>query len=185
MIETRTSRLAVLCVLFGLLVVLAVWFGTAVSGGPQPGQAPGPDHIAGDAGDYVGRPVQVSGTVLRVDPVVIAAEYEHWTGDRYRTGVLEVTVTGSTATVTPGQHLQAYGPLVSERTVEAENSVVVPAGNIGFMYVVSALAGVWVLARLVRGWTVDRGTLAIGRRPIPLETLASLDPRRSEDSTDA
>ena len=185
MIGTRASRLAALCALFGLLVLLAVAFGVSTSQGLHPEQAPTVDHIAADGSAYVGEPVQVSGTVVRTDPVVIAAEYEHWTGDRYRTGVLELTVTGLETTVSPGQHLQVYGVLAEARTVEASNGVVVPAGNIVFMYGVSALAGVWVLARLVRGWTVDRETLAIEPRSEPLVTLAPLASRNAEDPTDA
>ena len=185
MIETRASRLATLCALFGLLVVLGVSFGATMSQAPQSEQAPMTDHIAADGDAYVGESVQVSGTVVRTDPVVVAAEYEHWTGTRYRTGVLEFTVTGLERTVSTGQHLQVYGTLTSEGTVNAESSVVVPARNILFMYGVSALAGVWVLARLVRGWTVDWETLAIERRPTPLVTLESLDPREPEDPTDA
>lgn len=180
MIGTRASRLTTLCVLFGLLVLLAVAFGVSTSRGPQLEQAPNADHIASGGDAYVGELVQVSGTVVRTDPVVIAAEYEYWTGTRYRTGVLEFTVTGLERTVSPGQHLQVYGVLAEARTVEASNAVVVPARNILFMYGVSALAGVWVLLRLVRGWTVDRGTLAIEPRPEPLVTLAALGPRGSE-----
>lgn len=187
MIETRASRLATLCVLFGLLVALAVSFGVSTSQGPQPEQAPTMDLVAADGDAYVGESVQVSGTVVRTDPAVIAAEYEYWTGTRYRTGVLEFTVTGLGTTVSPGQHLQVYGVLASARTVEASNGVVVPGGNVLFMYGVSALAGTWVLLRLVRGWTVDWGTLALEPRPERLVTLAALDPRGSEpeDATDA
>ena len=187
MIETRASRLTTLCVLFGLLGLLAFGFGLSASQGPGPGQSPGVDHISPSDDAYVGQQVQVSGTVVRTDPVVIAVEYEYWTGTRYRTGVLEFTVTGLERTVSPGQHLQVYGVLAEARTVETTNSVVVPAGNIVFMYGVSALAGTWVLLRLVRGWTVDWRTLALEPRPEPFVTLAALDPRGSEpeDSTDA
>lgn len=185
MLETRAGRLVALCVLFALLVVVAVGFGASTARGPWPGQTPTVDHLATTGDAYVGQPVHVSGTVVRTDPVVVAARYERWTGERYRTGVLGFTVTGLTTPVAPGQALQVYGTLTAEGTIRARNGVVVPFRNIGFMYGVSALAGLWVLVRLVRGWTVDWTTLAVEPRRGPPVTLASSDSRDSEEVTDA
>jgi hypothetical protein len=60
----------------------------------------------------------------------------------------------------------------------------VPARNYLYMYTISALAGVWVLLRLVRGWTVNRATLAIRRRPTPLR-YSDIRPSSSEGDADA
>lgn len=182
MIETRTSRLATLCVLFGLLVVLSIGFGVSTSQGPRPGQVPTVDHLALSGDTYVGQQVQVSGEVVRTDPIVIVAEYERWQGDHYRRGIRGFTVTGLDTTVTRGQALQVYGTLTSEETIAAVNSVVVPAGNILFMYVISALAGMWVLSRLVRGWIVDWATLAIKPRLTP---FGPRDPDLGSEAADA
>ena len=185
MIETRASRLVALCVLLGLLLGIAVWFGVSTSQGPWPGEAPTVDHLAASDEAYVDRHVHVSGTVVRTDPVVVVARYERWTGSRYRTGVLGFPVTGLTTPVAPGRALQVYGTLAPDGTIRATNGVVVPSRNIVFMYGVSALAGLWVLARLVRGWTVDRSTLAAEPRSTPLVTLGSSDTGDPEESTDA
>jgi hypothetical protein len=186
MIESRASRIAILCVLFAVLAVLLFWYGVPTPPDPQLGQVPTADHLATDADAYVGQPVQVTGTVVGTDPVVVETGYEHWSEDRYRTGTLEITVTGLATDATPGQTLQVYGTLRDGRTIDATNSSVRSAGSRTFMYGISALAGVWVLARLVRGWTVDWDTLAIEQRPEPLAPLARLyDRLRLEESTDA
>ena len=142
------------------------------------------DHLAASDGAHVGQHVEVNGEFVRTDPVVVT-EYERWTGDRYRTGVLGFTVTDLETTVSPCRSIQVYGTLTSEGQIEAANGVVVPVGNVLYMYGISALASVWVLARLARGWTVDRETLAVEPRPDPLVTPGSTDPRDPERSTDA
>jgi len=190
MIESRKSRLATLCVLFAVLAVLLFWFGIPTSPNPEQGRFPTADDVAADGDIYVGQHVQVTGTVVRTDPVAVDADYEYWTGRRYRTGTLEFTVTELTTMVRPGQTLQVYGSLRDGRTIEATSSSVRPVVNRQFMYGVSALAGVWVLARLVNGWTVDRDEFAFEPRLEPLVALAPLydrlrDRLRSEGSTDA
>lgn len=186
MLESRVSRVVTLCGLLGVLAVLAVWFGIPSPLDPRLGQTPTADHLASAPDASVGQYVQVTGTVVRTDPVIVTAEYEYWSGDRYRTGQLEVTVTGLTTTVTPGQTLQVYGVVQPDGTIDATTSVVIPPANRQYMYGISALAGLWVLARLVRDWTVAWDTLAIEQRSEPLATLASLRTRiRPEDTTDA
>lgn len=184
MIESLPSRLVTICLLVGALAGLAVWFGT-VPPGAQAGQPLTTDRIAASENVPVGQHVQVTGSVWKTDPVVLTTEYAYWTGTHYRTGSREFIVTGSVTPVTSSQSLQVYGTLRSANTIEATNSVAVSRANISYMYVVSALAGVWTLARLALGWTVDRRTLAITRRPEPTTPLASLYGRFREDSTNA
>lgn len=186
MLESRAGRLVALCLLLGVLAVLAVWFGIPSPPDPQLGQTPTEDQLASAPDASVGQHVQVTGTVVRTDPAVVTTEYEYWSGDRYRTGQLEVTITGLTTTVTPGHTLQVYGVVQPDGTIDATTSVVVPPANRQYMYGISALAGLWVLARLVRDWTVDWDTLAVEQRSEQLVTLASLRGRiRPEDTTDA
>lgn len=184
MIASRTSRLGTLCVLLGILAGLAVWFGM-VPPSAQAGQPLTTDRIAASDDVPVGQRVQVSGSVSQTDPVTLSTEYAYWTGTRYRTGNREFAITGPVPTVTADQSLQVYGTLRSANTIEAMNSVAVSRVNIYYMYVVSALAGVWTLARLALGWTIDRRMLAITRRPEPTTPLASLYARFRGDSTDA
>lgn len=64
-----------------------------------------------------------------------------------------------------GDELWVYGVVESTRdtgtgteaTVRALNAFVVPRSGLQYAYVVSALAGLWVLYRLVRGWRLDTG----------------------------
>jgi hypothetical protein len=190
MLDSRAGRLAAVAALVVALLALAVRYGAAVAD-PAPGLAfyPGEDHLAADYGAFVGQRVQVSGIVVGVDPVVIAAEYETWTGGRYRTGTIRLTITEYAGSVAPGDRLQVFGTARPERTVRAERTVAVPGANYRYMYGVSFLAGLWVLARLARGWTVSRGDLAARPRadpPTAGDVLARLrEPARPGDPGDA
>jgi hypothetical protein len=184
MIESLPSRLVTICLLVGALAALGIWFGT-IPPGVQDGQPLTADRIAASEDVPVGQHVQVTGSVFQTDPVVLTTEYAYWTGTHYRTGSREFVVTGSVTPVTSSQSLQVYGTLRSANTIEAMNSVAVSRINIYYMYVVSALAGVWTLARLALGWTIDWRTLAITRRPEPTTLVALLYRRFREDSTNA
>lgn len=169
MLDSRASRLVAVAALLAALFALAVRFGAATAHpAPELGFYPGEDQLARDYGAYVGQRVQVSGTVVRVDPVVVAAEYETWVGGRYRTGVLRLTVANYGGSVAPGDTLQIFGTAGPDRTIRARSTVAVPGANFRYMYGVSFLAGLWVLARLVRGWTVSWTDLAVRPRTAPL-----------------
>lgn len=182
MLDTRTSRLATLCVLVAILTLLAIWFGLPTPPNTESGRFPDTADLARNDDAYTGQHVQVSGRIVQLDPVVITASGEYWTGDRYRVVERRVTITDPTPTVTRGQELQVYGVLRQDGSITATNSVVVPTRNRRYMYGVSALAGVWVLARLIRGWTIIWGTLAMKPRQEPTTSPAT---RRQEGSTDA
>jgi hypothetical protein len=114
-------------------------------------------------GDYV----QVTGPVVGTDPVEIAVEYDYTSDGQRHSGIITVTVQRVDTSVTEGESLQVYGTLGSDRTITAENSVTVPARNYTAMYLVSALAGLWTLSRVVCGWRLDWGTGALVRRENP------------------
>jgi hypothetical protein len=57
--------------------------------------------------------------------------------------------------------------LTVDRTVRATIVVTVPGRNLLVMYLVSFLAGLWVVARLVRDWRVDRTALTFHRQSTP------------------
>jgi len=185
MLETRTERAIAVVVLLGALVALALRFGT-VQPNPRLGYFPTGDHLAVAYDGYVGERVQVSGTVARVDPVVLTVDYAGWVDGRYRTGTSRLRVVGLDRPVAEGQALQVYGVVRPDRTIRAAASVVAPVGNQVYMYVVSFLAGLWVLARLVRGWTVAWDEFALRRRPRPVPVAEAVAERlRTGGSDDA
>lgn len=185
MLDSRASRLAALAVLLGALAALAVRYGS-LAPAPRLGYYPTADHVAAGYDSYVGERVHVTGTVVAVDPVVIAAEYAAWVDGGYRTGTIRLTITGLSQSVAPGETLQVFGTARPDRTVRATNAVAVPAANFLYTYAVSALAGLWVFARLIRGWTVAWGELAVRRRPAPISLTSAIAARlRTEEPVDA
>lgn len=159
------SVLALLCVLF----VLLVGFGT-LDPDPRLGAYPTEDDFAADYDGYVGRPVQAAGTVVRTDPVVIAADYRYYAAGDVHAGTIDLTLTGVRTDVGRGEALRVFGVLRPDRTIDAGTVLTVPAVNFAYMYVVSALAGLWVFGRLVRDWRIDprRGALTCRERPLDL-----------------
>lgn len=183
MFESRQGRFSVLVVLLALLLGLMVGFGT-ITPDPMLGSYPDHNQLATKYDSYLGDPVQVTGTVVQTDPVIIQNDYSVWNGGHYQTGTVELTITDLSRSVTTGQTLQVYGTARPDQTIRAVNSVVVPATNYLYMYGVSALAGLWVLARLIRGWTIDPTTFAVRRRTAPLSVFTSIKARLFTEESD-
>ncbi|WP_254535977.1 hypothetical protein [Halomarina litorea] len=163
MLTSRGPRLLALAVLCSTLAALTIWFG-ALQPAPELGAYPTEDDLGADYPTHVGDPAQVSGTVVATDPVVLVAEYEAYTGDGYRTGDLRLTVRDLETPTATGDHLQVFGTVRPDRTIDATDAVAVPDRNFLYTYLVSFVAGCWVLARLARGWTVEWSTLAVRPR---------------------
>lgn len=163
MLESRVGRLVGVAFLLIVLVGVCVGFGiqTAVTaGGPLPGQ----DQLAYDYDAYVGDEAEVSGIVINTEPVVLAAEYQYFAeGQRYR-GVLTITIRGVSEPVAEGDIMQVAGTVEEGQALTARNAVAVPNRNVWYMYTVSALAGFWVLGRLLAGWRFDPRQSAVVRR---------------------
>ncbi len=185
MLETRAQRVIALPLLLGALVGLTLWFGT-VPPNPELGYYPTADHLVVDYDTYVGEQVQVGGTVVETDPVVVFVEYASWDGHRYRMGSDRLRITGPVGAVQEGQAVQVYGTVQPGGTIHATEIVVVHVEDWLYMYVVSFLAGLWVLARLVKGWTVVPETFAVRRRSRPIRVVESIRARlRAGRATDA
>jgi hypothetical protein len=187
MLETRARRALAVLILLVVLAGAAFQFGT-VGADPRLGAYPGGDTLGADTAQYVGEAVEVDGTVVRTDPVVLSVGYARWDGERYRTGTARYRITGLDRTVRPGQAVEVYGTVQPDGSIRASESVVVPVGNLRYMYLVSFLAGLWVLTRIVRGWTVAWDEFALRRRSRPLRAADVLDrvrTARTEGRTDA
>ena len=149
-----------------IAVVLAVLVGLFVAAGtqtPNPGlnDYPGEDEVGPDPGTYVGQQVSLDGRVLGTDPIRIEVEYG--TGETFA-----VTVTGVDRTVSAGDHLNAFGTLEAEGRLSADRVVVREPWELWYMYAMSFVGGLWVVARTVRRWRVDADRLAVVPREEPL-----------------
>lgn len=142
---------AVLGAQFGLLM----WGGTLVGGFDDP--YPNEYAIALDYDRHVGREVAVTAEVVSTDPLVV---YEAFTYHDVR-----LTVEGAAVDASVGDRLVAFGVLEPDGVLRAERAYTIPESGLQYAYGVSALAGLWVLARLIRGWRVDTKRWGLAPRP--------------------
>lgn len=156
MIDRPRYRLLALAVLFCALFGLLVLSGTMT---PDPERNHYPDRydLGADYDAHLDEHVEVSGTVIATDPVTLEIRY-----DTDRT--LVFTVTGVEESLEDGQELRVFGTAGPDRTIEAHRTVVVSPWETYYAWLVSFVAGVWVLGRFVHGWRFDRSTLAFEPR---------------------
>ncbi|AUG47226.1 hypothetical protein BVU17_06675 [Haloarcula taiwanensis] len=179
MLHSRVGRVAAVCGLLAILFALMIGFGMATPA-PELGDYPDGNALAQHPDSHVGEAVQVTGSVIGTEPVEIAVEYEYTASGEYHSGTLTVTVRNVDIAVDEGESLQVYGTFGPDRTITAENSVRVPAVNYMAMYIVSALAGLWTLWRLVCGWRLNWQTGGLCRREEPLRPIQALHKRVQE-----
>lgn len=160
---TLRYRVVALVCLLAILGGLFVWAGTV---GPDPtnNDFPGPTDIHENPDEYVGSLVTVSGTVTSTDPLTI--ETEPHPGET-RTFVVE----NANDDAAVGDRVWAHGPLRSEGRVDTIHAVHREPWELSYMFAVSVLAGLWVLARFANRWTVDTTAWAVVPRREPLLTL--------------
>lgn len=156
MVTERSSRLLALALLGSVLVVLLMAAGT-LTPASELHHYPDTDDLSQDYAAHQGERVDVSGTVVQTDPVVIEADDD---ADRRPT----FTVTNVKEPVTVGQELRVFGTAQSDRTIAAHETVAVSPWETYYMWTVSFVAGVWVLTRFLRGWRLDRSTLSFAPR---------------------
>jgi len=185
MIESRRARLLALAVVVAALAVALVAFGTL---GPNPadGRYPATTDVIGDEDRYLGERVQIGGEVVETDPLVVADSYQFVRDGTLDTRRIAWTITDAQPSADLGDAAQVYGTLTDERTIRSTTTRI-STGDRRYMYLVSFLAGLWVLARLVRQWRLDPQRLAVTPRETPL-TVRSVLPDRfttTEDSRDA
>lgn len=111
---------------------------------------------------HVGETVERAGTVVDTDPVILELTYD--------SGVFETTAfrleLEGTPPVEVGDSVYFYGKLRPGRTVDvdAERTLVRSPWEIRYMYRVSALAVLLVVARFVNGWRFRPRRLAFAPR---------------------
>jgi hypothetical protein len=134
-------------------LLLVVLFGTFVaygSLGPAPDRNVYPDtrDLADDYDRYVGDRVVVSGEVVSTDPLVVAATDG-------RGGEVKYRIVQTSKRPAVGEDLRVFGVARDGGVIAARDGFVVDDGGSVYAYGASALAGGWVLGRLVRRWRLD------------------------------
>ena len=146
-------RLVAILVLVGVVFGLGVHYDAAEAGhSPYPSST----EIAVNYDAHVGEEAFVFGRVLTVDDNRATIEVD---SDR---GVFQLTVDGFGKEVQTGGVVQVYGTLRPDRTINAENTVVVnPAEESNrYKYAVSTVGAALVLAAFLRKWRFDTDSLA-------------------------
>lgn len=159
MLTTIRGRTIAILSLLALLGGLCVWYG-ALAPAPALGDHPDEDQLATDADRYLGAQVTVSGRVVATDPVTIRAEVG---ADE----TMHLTITDLASTPTVGAQFRVYGIVEDHRTVRARNAVAVPRWGHWYTWSVSFLAGLWVLARILRHWRLDPTDWTLQPRETP------------------
>lgn len=159
-LDRPRHRLVALVALLGLLCGSLVAAGT-IAPDPTVNHYPDQEDLGREYAAYQGEYVELDGTIVETDPIVIEADYAP---DR----TVALTITNVDEPVTVGQRLGVFGIARSDHTIEAHATVGVSRWETYYAWVVSLLAGLWVLARFVRGWRFDRST-------------ASFEPRETRD----
>ncbi|WP_137284583.1 hypothetical protein [Halorussus salinisoli] len=160
MFRTLHSRTLAIFGLLALLFGLAVWYGSL---GPAPalGDYPDQEHLATDYNYYLDSQVTVSGRIVTTDPVTIVAEYG--ADDTIQLTIVDLAVSPSV-----GDKLRVYGIVKPDQSIRAINAFTVPQRGLGYTWTVSFLAGLWVLARLIRYWQFDPTDWTLTTRHTPI-----------------
>ena len=164
MAPPRPRRGLVVGALLVVLCGLCVWYGT-LTPAPALGDYPSTDAVTQTPTDYIGSQISLGGWVVATEPVTIAVDHG--------TTTHEFTVTHLTRPVDRGDSLWVFGTLTTPSQIRASKTVVTPPWRFTYMYVVSALAGLWVLVRLLGQWRLD-STAGLVRRTNPHQPLSHL-----------
>ena len=162
MADRVSLRFALIAVLLVVLAGLFVWAGT-IEPDPADNNFPENEDVLDNPDQYLGQQVSIGGTVINTDPLTIETAFEGET--------VTFTIENANPEVSNGDQLTAFGTLEPDNRITAENVVHREPWEAYYMYIVSLLAGLWVLGRLVNTWTVDTDQWTVVPRTEPLFTL--------------
>lgn len=151
----QSGRLLVAVILLAALLGLSVWFDAVPSSGWREAyhdeDAFGPSPEA-----FLDERVTAAGTVVDTDPLTL--EISH------RGGESRFVVEGYAREVSHGEYVRVMGTLEDESTIRSVRYAPHEPWEDTYMYVVSTIGGLWVVARFFRGWGFDRRRLAFDPR---------------------
>lgn len=146
MIETARFRLLLVAILLvGQCMLFPLYAQQPVNS--EVWVLPGTEDFIEDPNRFLGNRVVSEGFVQTTDPMVIEATAD---GARYA-----VTLERNDFSSSIGDKVRVYGELTGPRTIRVLNGFAVPPGGLWYTWIVSLLAGIWVLGRLIRHWRVD------------------------------
>lgn len=132
---------------------LLVWAGT-MSTEPADHRHPNVPQLLNDYDRYVGQRAEVGGTVVSTEPLVMGTA-----GPRF-------AIRGAEVSAEPGDRIHVFGVVRADYTIDAINAYAIPAWSRWYAWIISFAAGLWVLARVVRHWRLDRTEWALTPRPV-------------------
>lgn len=154
-------RIAVMCILIIALFGSLVWF-DSMSPSPELGVPPTESNFVGSYDRFVGQRVLADGTVTSSDPLKIRVSSE-------KDEIIELKIIGHDRVVSRGDGLSVYGVLETKNRIKAINIIHKPRAAQQRTYVVSFIAGLWVVGRLVRHWQPNQSRLIFEPRNIPAD----------------
>lgn len=155
MLHTANGRiLIILLLLAGLAVLCPLYAQQPVS--PELGQYPDDDEFGETPEQYIGDSVVTGGIVQQVSPLIIKIETTQ--------GPREMTIVDTALRPEVGDKVRVFGTLTAAGTVRSLNAFAVPRTGRWYAWSISFLAGLWVLTRLVRHWTIDWTRIRFQRR---------------------
>ena len=148
----RALRGATALVLATTMVGLLVWYGSMTSG----------DSVASSFLEGLGARLPVFGALAGLGGQGVTA-----TSGAVRLGAVTIDA-GTVGAVTAGASTTGASAVGSSTSALSTAAVAPVAGGVEaltarvrFVYAISAVAGVWVLLRFYRDWTVDRSTWTV------------------------
>ncbi|WP_227014852.1 hypothetical protein [Natronorubrum aibiense] len=152
----QRSRLLAAVVLVALVAGCLVWAGTTPD--PLESQYPDETSVTPSPEAYVGEQVVLGGFVVETDPVVIATRASGY--GRFTLVGANDELQNADGPLTMGDQVTAFGTLEDESTLVVERTTTRESSETAYMLLASAVGGLWVAGRFLRGWRFDRTTLA-------------------------
>ncbi len=159
MLHTANGRIfGILLLLTGLAVLCPLYAQQPVN--PELGVYPDDDEFGETPEQYIGDTVVTGGIVQQVSPLVIEIETTQ--------GPQELMIVDTALRPEVGDKVRVFGILTATGTVRSLNGFAVPRTGRWYAWGISFLAGLWVLTRLIRHWTVDWTRIRFQRRDTPI-----------------
>lgn len=176
MYDTARARIFLIGLLLAGHVALFPLFALQ-SPNPAAGVFPTEQEFIGAGDEYIGNQVTTEGTVQSTAPIRIQVQTT--------SGTHSIRITGIDSSPAVGDNLRVHGQLRGPTTIHATTVLVVPQQDRWYAWGISFLAGLWVLSRLIRHWTIDRRTLGFHPRARPLSVRHLLWGRFRQEGDDA
>jgi len=156
--DSRRARALGILVLVCLLAGMFVWAGS-ITPNPAENRYPGNTELLEDYEAHIGDPVQISGPVVHTEPVIIRISNSHESR--------EINVQNFHPSVSVGERIVVFGTVGDDNTLDSDDAVVREPWEAKYMYLVSFVGGLWVLARLVNGWKINTDRWSVKPRDTP------------------